>query len=253
MGACGLFFKSYVLSHFLCAMLFFHEACASESVPVEFLMPDNHPIKPLLDALFSTCRVLLNLDNLKKVGFDYAKPRKFTNLIIAKHPALPGYIFKLYLDAQRYHKDKPEQHFWKLRVQGARLVRQEIEKYHLQDLMKVPLKWIYQLPKRPIPPKGYVTKHYILVEEDMQLLSKEENEKIWASTYVTPQHLHAVCLVLRNVGLCDCAKPDNMPFSIDGRIAFIDTQTHGEEVNCNNLTAWLSAENQAYWELLITP
>lgn len=248
--ACGLFFRHVFVLLFLSQTIFFHIS-AEESVPAAYLLPADHPIKSLLDNLFSSSRVLLNLDTLEEAGFDFSKPRKFTNLIIARHPAFPGYIFKLYLDAQRYHKDKPEQHFWMLRIEGALQVRREIEENNLRELIKVPQKWIYPLPKKPKPPTGYMTKHYILVEEDMQLFSQEDNEALWASEYVTPQLLNAVYLVLAKVGLSDCAKPDNMPFSVDGRIAFIDTQTHGRKVHFDRMTSWLSPENQTYWEKLI--
>lgn len=223
---------------------------AAEAIPPAYLLPDAHPIKPFLDALFSSSRVTLNLKTLQEAGFNFSKPRKFTNLIIASHPLLPDYIFKLYLDAQRYHKDKSEAHFWMLRIDGAHKVRQEIESNGLEDLIKVPQKWIYRLPKDPAPSVGYMTKHTILVEENMQLLSAEENEAIWKSSLITPRHLLAVYLILTKVGLADCAKPDNMPFSIDGRIAFIDTQTHGRKVPLNRLSSWLSRENQVIWEHL---
>ena len=245
--AYGSFFKSLFVGIGLFSLILFH-ATGKETVPVSYLLPEHHPIKPLLDSLFSSSRVILNLDTLEEAGFVYSKPRKFTNLIVAKHPAIPGYIFKLYLDAQRDHKNKPEHHFWMLRIQGAVRVRFEIEANNLQEWIKVPQKWIYKLPKKPLPSKGYRKKHYILVEEDMQLLSPEDNESLWASSYVTIQHLHAIHLILGNVGLSDCAKPDNMPFSIDGRIAFIDTQTHGRSVSYNHLSSWLSTENQTLWQ-----
>jgi hypothetical protein len=249
--ACGLlfrfFFFIFAFSPFICPSLE-----ALESIPEAYLLPNNHPIKPVLDQIFSATRAILNLKTLEKAGFIYSKPRKFTNLIIARHPLLPGYIFKLYLDAQRYHKEKPEEYFWMLRIQGANLVRHEIEANHLQEWVKVPQKWIYTLPKKPKAPKGYLAKESILVEEDMQLLASEDNEVIWKSAYVTPQHLEALYLILKNVGLSDCAKPDNMPFSYDGRVAFIDTQTHGRSVPYDQLAHWLSSENELFWEQLLS-
>ena len=99
------------------------------TVPQECLLPVTHPIKPTLDFIFSQSRVILNLDTLEQAGFDYSKPRRFTDLIVATHPALPGYIFKLYLDAQRFHKDKPENYFWMLRVQGSGLVNNRLQQH----------------------------------------------------------------------------------------------------------------------------
>lgn len=247
--AYGLFFR-VLLTFVLLSQAPFFIIYADIEIPETFLLPEHHPIKPQLDQLFSSSRVILNLNTLEEAGFVFSKPRKFTNLIIGTHPAFPGYIFKLYLDAQRHHKNRLEHYFWILRLQGAHLVGQEIETNNLHSFLKVPQKWIYKLPKKPLPRKGYVTKHTILVEEDMMLLSKEDNEKLWASDAVTVQHLEAVYHVLKKVGLSDCAKPDNIPFSIDGRIAFIDTQTHGGHVSYEHLNDWLSSENQVYWRQL---
>jgi len=223
---------------------------SNESIPYSYLLHDEHPVKPLLDALFSSSRIILNLDTLKEAGFTFSKPRKFTNLIVAKHPQIPGYIFKLYLDAQRFHKHKPEEHFWKLRINGAALIQHEIETHHLQAYLKVPRKWMYKLPKFPSPPEGYMDKQYILVEEDMDILSEKDNEKFWNSSLVSLEHLQAVFYVITRVGLSDCTKPDNIPFSKDGRIAFIDTQTHGRRVITKRMLPWLSPENQIFWKSL---
>ena len=58
--------------------------------------------------------------------------------------------------------------------------------------------------------------------------------------------------ILETVGLHDCAKPHNAPFSKDGRIAFIDTQSYHEwSVNFKALTPYLSPANKAYWKMLI--
>lgn len=247
MAACGLFFRLFVFLVFFQVLA----VSATDSIPANFLLPVEHPIKPVLDHIFSSSRALLSLESLEKAGFSFSKPRKFTNLIVARHPAIHGYIFKLYLDAQRYHKDKGEHFFWILRVQGSLLVRQQIIANNLQDFLKVPQKWIYALPKNPKPHKGYMRKNYILVEEDMDLISNEENKALWKSGYVSKELLDAVFLVLREVGLSDCAKPDNIPFSKDGRVAFIDTQTFGGSVPFNNLTSVLSEENQSYWKLII--
>lgn len=240
----GLFFKRWIIA-ILCYQTLVSGLDAGQSSL--YLLPEQHPIKPILDIIFTSSRVLLNLDNLEKAGFSFSKPRTFTNLIIARHPAIPGYIFKLYLDAQRFHKDKSEKHFWRLRIQGSLKVRQQIERANLHHLIKVPQKWIYKIPKKPTLIEGYMPKTSILVEEDMDLLSKEDNEAIWASPFVTNEHLDAVYLILSQVGLSDCAKPDNIPFSRDGRIAFIDTQTSGESVPYKNLSTWLSEANKNYW------
>ncbi len=220
-------------------------------IPPDYFLPKTHPIKSQLDHLFSSTRATFSLDSLKESGFEETKPRKFTHLVVTSHSLFPGYIFKLYLDTQKNHKDKPEEFFWCLRIEGARLVQQAIEHQSLQHLFKVPKKWIYQLPDSPEPPLGYYKKYYILVEQDMDLFSKSDNYSIWKSSYVTHNLLNHFYDVLVQVGLSDCAKPDNAPFSKDGRIAFIDTQTHGErEIRFDKLNDFLSKANRSYWKTL---
>lgn len=217
-----------------------------------YLLPDNHPAKPVLDTLFSDSRVILNLNTLKQAGFTKSKPREFTHLVVTTHPALPGYIFKLYLDSQRFHSGLPEYHFWKLRIDGANLIRQAIIDRSLSVLMKVPQKWIYLLPDDPAPSNDYYPKYTILIEEDMDLVSSSDNYDHWKSSLITPDFLATLYHFLKDLGLEDCAKPDNIPFSHDGSIAFIDTQTYGVKKVCfNKLTKYLSEENQEVWKALM--
>ncbi len=216
-----------------------------------YVLPKNHPIHASLDALFLQSRAILNLKTLKKAGFQASKPRKFTKLIIAKHPSFPGYLFKLYLDAQRHYKDLPEYYYWAARIEGAQLIRKCIKEHHWQEHFKVPHKWIYVLPKAPKKFKSYPIKHTILVEEDMTLFSDKENKALWKSDFVNAEILDRVFTILKATGLYDGAKPDNMPFSIDGKIAFVDTQTFGrKDVRYEKLTPHLSEQNQAYWKAL---
>lgn len=216
-----------------------------------YLLPENHPIKPSLDYLFSLSRVTLSLESLEKAGFMKAKPRKFTKLIVTKHPSFPGYIFKLYLDAQAYYKDQPEHYFWLLRIQGAEKIRQELAINDRKKRFKVPKKWIYALPTYPQLPKGYPLKQFILVEEDMDIFSNKENKALWKSDYVTPELLDELYILLKKLGLNDCAKPENIPFSKDGKIAFIDTQSHGNKVEFKRLSSFLSESNKLYWKQII--
>lgn len=242
-----------ILIAIFCGFTFFVQAKQSPQDEVRpYLLPQDHPVKPLLDAIFYRTRAIFNLDTLVEAGFVKTKPRKFTKLVVTTHPAIPGYVFKLYLDAQRYYKDKPEHYYWILRVQGAQKVRDAIQNYGLEKLFAVPKKWIYELPKEPKPPNGYLNKLYILVEEDMHILSKEDNKKTWASNYVTHDLLFHLFRLLKEIGLSDSAKPDNIPFSVDGRIAFIDTQTFGKsKVRYEKLTPFLSESNRHYWKGLI--
>lgn len=216
-----------------------------------YFLPENHPVRPALDEIFSASRATLSIKALKKAGFLNPKPRKWTHLIVTRHPQVPGYIFKIYLDSQRYFKEKPEYIHWIERIQGVLAIQNEIEKQGWQDTFKTPQKWIYPLPEEPAPPKEFVRKYFILVEEDMDLYSDQENYSLWKSEAVTFQKLDRFYHLLKKLGLHDCAKPDNAPFSRDGKIAFIDTQSAFEwPVLYKKLEPYLSEDKRDYWKRL---
>lgn len=216
-----------------------------------YFLPEDHPIRPILDQIFSYYRVTLSIKSMKKAGFIHPKPRKWTHLIVTKHPDLPGYIFKLHLDAQRHYKKKPEYIHWIKRIQGAHAIDKKIQKYHWEHLFKVPEKWIYPLPEEPSPPKEFIRKNFILVEEDMDIFDDKENYGKWRSDWITADKLDSIYIILEELGLHDCAKPDNIPFSKDGRISFIDTETTQEwPVLYKKLTHYLSPPMRSYWKHL---
>jgi len=223
---------------------------AQESVGA-YLLPENHAIRPLLDQIFSP-GACFSFDALKAAGFSYSLPREHTRLILASHSRLPGYIFKLYLDIQPYLSQQPEYYFWILRIQGAERIRAAIERDRLGHLFKVPRKWIYLLPQSEHREEGYYPKYTIVVEEDMELVSEEENKQLWKSSAVTRELLQALYGLIEEIGLCDCLKPDNIPFSLDGRVAFIDTQSFGKKkIRFQKLRSHLSEENKRIWNEII--
>lgn len=218
-----------------------------------YFLPVNHPIKPKLDKIFSKYRAIIDEDSLVDAGFKAAKPRQWTRLVVTSHPKVPGYLFKLYFDRQRYHEKKPEHHFWELRIKGAALIREEIQKRGLQGIFKVPNKWIYPLPSKPSPPKNMIRKNFILVVEDMKIYDDEKNAKQWLTNpLVTKDFLTIFFSFVNDLGLWDCAKIANAPFAKDGKVAFIDTQSfHRWPVKLDRLTPALTPEMQAHWNLLI--
>ncbi|MFQ5729871.1 MAG: hypothetical protein ACE5GN_05885 [Waddliaceae bacterium] len=216
-----------------------------------YFLPMDHPIRPVLDRIFSKDRVTLSLKSMKKAGFINPSPRKWTHLIVTKHPDVPGYVFKIFLDVQRYFKQKPEHVHWLERIHGAQTLEAEINKRRWHHIFKVPKKWIYPLPAEPSPPKAFLRKNFILVEEDMDIFDTTANHEKWKSNWVTTAILDAVYTLLQKFGLHDCAKPDNIPFSKDGRISFVDTQTlYQWPVLYKKLMPHLSPEMQGYWEKL---
>jgi hypothetical protein len=215
-------------------------------------VPYNHPIRKSLDSIFhQKKRVLLSKKSMKKAGFTNYEPEKTTRILVTRHPKLPGYIFKTHLDAQKARKNLPEQHFWLLRIEGAKTIKNLIAEKGWQNTFTVPKKMIYPLPAHPAPPSAFQRINFILVEEDMDILGAKENNQMWGSGAVDKELLDKLYFITETLGLNDCAKPDNAPFSRDGTIAFIDTQTHENwPVFYKKLTPFLSPEMRTYWKSL---
>ncbi len=212
-----------------------------------FILPEKHSLKAKLDKIFRKTRAISGMSSLKKAGFKDIVHQKWTRLIVARHPDVKGIIFKLYLDRQRYHKGQPEHYFWIRRCMGARIIREEIVQNHWEHLFKVPKKWIYPLPPTPSPVAG-PAKYFILVEEDMNIFSSERNNRLWASKTVTTELLDALFYIIQKHGFYDCAKPDNIPFSKDMKVAFVDTQSfHRWPVAFHKLVWILHPDLANYW------
>ena len=220
------------------------------SIDKTYLLPEEHPIKSELDQLFSTSRVIFNLRTLRAVGFETSGPRKFTKIIIATHPQFPHYLFKLFLDVQRYEKSLSIYESLVQRVQGAQLIHEEIKKNQWEHLFKVPNKWIYVLPCTPETPSEFEQKRFLLVEDNMQIHPDKVNESIWKSDNLSPEFLYSLFQLLTITGYRD-VKPANIPFSLDGKAAFVDTQTVLSEVRYSKMTPYLSSRNQKFWKNLI--
>lgn len=245
--------RKWLLFFLLCLLTTYLSGEESSSSLQSYLLSPEHPLKAKLDAIFTKSRVLLSVETMKQAGFKPVIPRKFTRLIVSTHPDLKGYIVKVYLDTQRRYKQKPEYFWWKKRIEGAKAITAFIEKKGLSHLYKVPKKWIYQLPEFPPAPLEFEAKNTILVEEDMDLLSAEDNKHRWKSEAITVPLLSSLQLILTEIGLRDCCKIDNIPFAKDGRIAFIDTQSfNAGKPPLKRLKKFLGEKQKVWWERIMS-
>lgn len=214
----------------------------------KYLMPDHHPIKRKLDSIFLQARVLSDRNSMQAAGFTVSLPRHHNQMIIATHPKLKGYLIKAYLDEQDYFEGKPEHYYWIKRIKGTRLIRKFIKNHGYEELFKVPRKWIYFVPDEYQALSKDVQKNFILVVEDMHIFDDKTNEDLWGSDQVTQKLLKALYNISTELGLFDSTKPDNCPFSQDGKIAFIDTELyHSKRIKYYKLTPFLSPTMQEYW------
>lgn len=215
-----------------------------------YLLPEDHPIKPQLDRIFSISRASENRESLKAAGFKNTKSRRWSHVVVTKHPKLKGYLLKLYTDEQENVVDWIK---WKSRIKGAMETQKVIDEYGFHDIFIVPKKWIYPLPAEPSPSSpDYERKNFILVVEDVHVLPSNTNLLAWKSPAMTVEKLDAIYTVLKKVGLWDTVYAFNLPFTKEGKLAFIDTEFyHRWPVHYSHLTPYLSDKMQVYWRKLI--
>lgn len=212
-----------------------------------FLLPENHPVKPKLDRLFST-RVTQNNVSLKKAGFTRPEPMKFSKTIVSPNKKIPGYMFKFFSDEQKGISD------WERllsRVTGSIFIQDALNRYNVNHLFVVPRKWLYPLPADPSPTLNSERKNFVLIADQLDIYTGSENNRMWKSPIITPLTLNWVFYLLQELGLNDSPYSFNMPITKDNRIAFIDTEHHHKwPVPHNKLWPFLSSEMGDYWNHL---
>ena len=218
-----------------------------------YFLPEDHPIRDELDNIFSyKKRVTQSKKTLKKAKFKIIREGKYRHPYVVSHPGIQGYLLKLYTDKQEYNTKGGK--FFR-RILGAQFVQEAIDEHGYNSLFKVPKKWIYPLPPEPSPSnkKKYHRKDFVLVVEDMDILEKEKNYDMWKSSAITFDKLDAIYTILDELGLYDTIFAFNLPFSKDGKIAFIDTEYYYKwPVRFYRLGYYLSPEMKEYWKLLIS-
>lgn len=215
-----------------------------------FLLPLNHAIKPLLDSIFIASRASLNENTFAAAGFltKCRQPRSF--LTVASHPRIPGYLFKVYLDSEnRIKKDTPGWQWMLNRIKLANKIQKYIKKRKFRFFC-VPQKWIYPLPLNPSPPNdsNYVRKNEILVVEDMELTSKQDNFQAW-KTIITKEYLDEFYAIIKHAG-GSSYRAENVAYTIHGKFAFIDTEYANQAGRFDHIDLCLSPEMLKYWKEL---
>lgn len=215
-----------------------------------YLLPEDSPIKKALDAIFLKERATANRQTFEKAGFFtlYKQPRSF--IVVGSHPLLPNHLIKAYLDDETRQKEETPGWKWLAkRCKGARKLEKVIQKYGFTKFT-VAKKWIYPLPLRPAPTEGNQNRRYneILVVTDMKLAPKEVSLNAWSS--MTKEDLDALYLIICEAG-GGSYREDNLPYTLDGTFAFIDTEYPDRVPNFESVLPYLSQEMQNYWKKLV--
>lgn len=212
-----------------------------------YFLPDDHPVKKSLDKLFATQDVLENEATLKRAGFRIKAPSGYSKIFVLKHKKLKKHLIKAFTDDQIKSKDW---HTWVRRIQGAKTIEAAIFRHGFEHWFKVPKKWIYQVPRKQ---ENFEEKNFVLVVEDMQLFDERGNAIIWyGQEFVTKEKLKALYTLAEEEGLIDSLYIKNIPFSVDQKIAFVDTEyVHRWPVAFKRFTPFLANELQPFWLSLI--
>lgn len=210
-------------------------------------LPEDHELKSALDTIFSKHRVTENKSKLKKAGFTILSKGEWSRALVVKHKKLKGYVLKIYLDTEPKIKDWER---WIDRIGGVAALKKAIQSYRFERFFEVPKKWVYPLPDFPSPSFDTNRKGFILIAEEISL--DKSSEKKWKSKKITHELLDALYTILSTQGMCDCVYSFNLPFSKNGKVAFIDTEYHHcWPVHYEKFTQSLSKSLQPYWKMLI--
>lgn len=213
-----------------------------------YLLPLNSSLKPILDALFSSGRVLQDESTLQQAGFElvHSMPSSFVKIV--RHSALPGYLFKLYLDNQTELKEDKQGWWWLTnRCIGAERIRKMIEKKQMLHFV-VPDKWLYIVPSW-FSSRGPAPQPVVLVETDMNLESHDMILYAWYHL-ATREVLDELYYILDH-GAGSYFLSGNIPYTKSGKFAFIDTEYPKRNIKKEKVKRYLNPEMQAYWDELI--
>jgi hypothetical protein len=208
-----------------------------------YILRENHPAKPTLDAIFISKRATKDEATFQASGFTtlYARSRSFIR--VARHPSLPGYLLKVYLDSeQRQKRNRTGLERLVFRCEGAEKIRKIIQKRKIKHF-QVPGKWLYPLVSHSDCTS--MEQPFLLIVDDMDLVSKAENNTAW-KTVITREHLNELYWIITKAGGASY-RPDNIWLTKHGKFAFVDTEYPRQKVDYKNIASYLSDEMRGYW------
>lgn len=233
---------------FLFTFFFNTISIAEESSEAEkWLLPKDHFLQDSLTKIFNRePKSYFDTILMIKLGFETIKISSNKRAcIVARHPALKGFVFKFY----RNGKSKINSTGLLLaRINGAEKIKNAILENQYESFFIVPKKWLWKPPQRV---KKKHMSQYLLIAEEIKILNKEKNSKAW-STIPSNEFLLALYALLNDLGLNDSVYIDNIPFTKDGKVAFVDTEHYNNwPVDFTKLLNCLAPQMQAKWQEII--
>lgn len=213
-----------------------------------YVLPADHWLRANLDDIFTRFDAQKNERIFKEAGFEMICKRN-SNMIVAKHDSIAGYIIKIYL-----LEDKPEQS-WKWickRCEGAENVRRLIKSKKLK-LFNVPDKWLYPLPhalsKGLTASLGKHKSPACLVATHMNIVSHAESKRAWKEK-ITHAHLRELYCIFSH-GFASTFVQQNIPYTKEGLFTCLDTEVPFRHHKYSAVNQYLNDEMSNYWDMLV--
>jgi hypothetical protein len=213
-----------------------------------YLVPLEHPLKPILDKIFLSPRVIENKVSLREAGFTILFSQKKSQIIVARHEAAPGYLFKMYLSSTHVHRKGMDG--WKLlttRCSVAHKIKELIKKKRIR-WFTVADKWLYPLPADC---QHTYSKHepVILVVKDMDVYDCRTSAEAWRSKSCRRLLRELYSILGRGYGSSFLS--GNIPYTRGGKFAFIDTEYDKRKIPLSHLKRFFSEQVRPYWDRIV--
>lgn len=178
---------------------------------------DNATLPPQidLDKLFYKDTVFESASKLRKLGFRLVRDRIDNRVTVFGHKEVPGYLFKKFTRDSDIPYDRQIAGYER-RVRGARYLKTHLDELRISSII-VPRKWLCQLPSK-FNHGG--KSEYIVVVERCNILVHEQSKNTYRA--ISDDTLKDLCTIFCTFKRLDFSAK-NMPFTAEGKIAFIDT------------------------------
>jgi hypothetical protein len=193
----------------------------SQSELVQYYLPNDHFLHKKLERIVTTTQMFDGPEELRSGGFDLSD-HYGRGLMVAWHPEISGYIIKKFINTIPVIEQLEN---YVTRIRGSRTIRQFIEGNHITQIV-VPRKWLYLLPEKFFNPETGEPS-YLLIAERIDILDTRHTKELYSSEMPRKLLREFVAIITRFRGLDSTI--DNMPFTKEHKIAFIDLHKWQQE------------------------
>ena len=188
-------------------------------------------------ALFVDPSMFDSRRNWRRAGFDVLDTANDNECMVAGHPSAPGYLFKKYANDNSENANEN----YAARLKGSCRLAEFVRREGLRHIV-VPQKHLHELPSR------FGKAARLLVVERLDVLGRSESKRRYGD--IAEPVLRDLLVVLDEFKGLD-SNIKNVPFTRDGRIAFIDLEhwdrrRDRDEVKLKQIGRYLSKRS---WKL----